>query len=70
MTFDLGQLCPVFDLDNLCEFSDQDNKVELALEAISCAVDVKTFGWLFASLNEVIHDLDFDLQLVFKDRPE
>ena len=70
MTFDLTELCPVFDLDYLSEFTDQDDEVELALETVSSAVDIETLRWLLARLNEVIHNLDFNLQLMLEDRPE
>ena len=70
MTFDLTELCPVFDLDYLSEFTDQDDEVELALETVSSAVDIETLRWLLARLNEVIHNLDFNLQLMLEHRPE
>ena len=70
MTFDLTELCPVFDLDYLSEFTNQDDEVELALETVCSAVDIETLRWLLACLNEVIHYLDFNLQLMLEDRPE
>ena len=48
-------------LDELDDLSDEDDEVELVLEAIRSAVDVKALFRLLASLDEVIDDLGLDL---------
>ena len=57
-------------LDKLDDLSDEDDEVELVLEAVRGAVDVKALFRLLASLDEVIDDLGFDLKLVLQDRSE
>ena len=70
MALNLAQLGPVFDLNDLRELSHEHDEVELTLETVGCAVDVKTLSWLSACLNEIIYNLDFDLQLVLQHRSE
>ena len=50
----------VLDLDKFCELSDKHNEVELALEAVSSAIDVKTFQGLSTGFDKVVNNLHFD----------
>ena len=57
-------------LDKLDDLADEDDEVELVLEAVRSAVDVKALFRLLASLDEVVDDLGLDLQFMLKDRSE
>ena len=53
-------------LNNLENLANQYDEVQLALEAVSRAVDIQALEWLLASLDEVIDNLSLDLELVLE----
>ena len=57
----------VLDLHDLEELPHEHHEVNLALEAISCAINIQTLGWLPAYIHEVINQLCLDFQLMLHD---
>lgn len=53
-------------LNKLGYLPDEHNEVKLALEVVGCAINIQTLGWLLACLDEVLHNLWLDLELVDK----